>query len=125
MAPGERPEAQQGKATDYLANERTFLAWVRTGLTIIALGFVVVKFGLLIHELRGGTQGDSRLSAPIGIVLVGLGGALVLLALLRSRQAERDITAGTYRPDPLLTTALALGTALVAVLLAAYLAASS
>jgi len=124
MAPGKLPETQPGKVTDYLANERTFLAWVRTGVTIIALGFVVVKFGLLTRELHVGGQGGGRLSAPIGIALVGLGGVLVVLALLRARRAERGIAAGAYHPDPLLTTAMTVGIALVAMLLAAYLAVS-
>lgn len=124
MAPVELPETRQGKVTDYLANERTFLAWVRTAVTIIALGFVIVKFGLLTRELRGGGQSGARLSAPIGIALVALGGALVVLALQRTRRAEVDITAGTYHPDPLLTTALTAGIVLVSLLLAAYLAAS-
>ncbi|HGE72837.1 TPA: DUF202 domain-containing protein, partial [Candidatus Poribacteria bacterium] len=34
------------KVTDHMANERTYLAWVRTGITIMALGFVVAKFGI-------------------------------------------------------------------------------
>jgi len=33
-------------ATEFLANERTFLAWVRTSIAVISLGFVVAKFGL-------------------------------------------------------------------------------
>lgn len=115
-------ESRPGNTTDYLANERTFLAWVRTGVTLIALGFVVVKFGLLTHELRVGHPGGSLLSAPIGIALVGLGGILVLLALQRSRRAAEGIAAGSYRPEPFLTTALGLGVALGAGLLAAYLA---
>jgi uncharacterized membrane protein YidH (DUF202 family) len=40
--------------TDYLANERTFLAWIRTAVTIMAFGFVVARFGLLLRELAGG-----------------------------------------------------------------------
>ncbi|HVC82323.1 MAG TPA: DUF202 domain-containing protein [Chloroflexota bacterium] len=111
-----------GNTTDYLANERTFLAWVRTGVTLIALGFVVVKFGLLTRELRVGQKSGSLLSAPIGIALVGLGGILVLLALHRSRRAEQGIAAGSYRPEPLLTTVLGVGVALGAALLSAYLA---
>src|SRR2546429_7603792 len=39
------------RVTDHLANERTFLAWIRTGLSIIAFGFVVERFGLLLREL--------------------------------------------------------------------------
>jgi putative membrane protein len=37
------PPKDVGKPADYLANERTFLAWVRTAVAILALGFVVVK----------------------------------------------------------------------------------
>jgi putative membrane protein len=115
-----------GKASDYLANERTFLAWVRTAVTIIALGFVVVKFGLLTRELSGTAHvSSSRVSAPIGVVLVLLGGVFVLAALGRLHSTNRDIAAGAYRPDSPLTYMLAIGIALTALLLAVYLAASS
>ncbi|HQT34040.1 MAG: YidH family protein [Thiobacillus sp.] len=39
------------RATEYLANERTFLAWIRTSIAIISLGFVVAKFSLWLREL--------------------------------------------------------------------------
>src|SRR5207245_6322557 len=39
------------KVTDHLANERTFLAWIRTGLAIIGFGFIVDRFGLLMREI--------------------------------------------------------------------------
>ena len=46
-------EVQNNKATtnDYLANERTFLAWVRTAIGIMAFGFVVVKFSIFIRQI--------------------------------------------------------------------------
>jgi putative membrane protein len=40
-----------GKATDHLANERTFLAWIRASISIIVFGFVVVKFGITSRVL--------------------------------------------------------------------------
>ena len=42
-----------------MANERTYLAWVRTGITIMALGFVVAKFGIIIRELVPGAPAPS------------------------------------------------------------------
>ena len=39
----------QGSAGDHLANERTFLAWIRTSIGIMAFGFVVVKFSLFLN----------------------------------------------------------------------------
>ena len=43
---GEKPAAD---LRDYLAEERTFLAWIRTGLTLMGFGFVVVRFGLFAN----------------------------------------------------------------------------
>jgi putative membrane protein len=37
------------QASEYLANERTFLAWVRTSITIISFGFIVAKFNVWLH----------------------------------------------------------------------------
>ena len=44
-------QKKQGKPTDHLANERTFLAWVRTSIGIMAFGFVVVKFSLFVKQI--------------------------------------------------------------------------
>lgn len=71
----------------FFAAERTLLAWVRTGLTIMAFGFVVARFGLFLHLLavQSGTTPDSGrfdLSKPLGIALVLLGvGCLVIGAV--------------------------------------------
>ena len=60
----------------YFAAERTFLAWLRTGITVMALGFVVARFGLFLRIL--GAQGGpvppgTGLSPYLGAVLVVLG----------------------------------------------------
>ena len=39
------PVSEDRKATEHLANERTFLAWIRTSIAVITLGFVMAKFG--------------------------------------------------------------------------------
>ncbi len=46
-----RPNKTSKRVTDHLANERTFLAWIRTGLATITFGFMVERFGLLLREL--------------------------------------------------------------------------
>lgn len=58
----------------YFAAERTLLAWLRTGLTIIGLGFLVARFGLVVRLLRGL---NSEPSAPLASSIIGVG--LVLL----------------------------------------------
>lgn len=65
----------------YFAAERTLLAWVRTGLTVIGLGFVVSRFNLflrMIHPTQA-TEGY-HLSTVIGIGLALLGSASVAMA---------------------------------------------
>lgn len=63
---------------DHLANERTFLAWLRTGIGVMAFGFVVVKFSLFLKQfsLIFGNPNiihSKGYSAEIGILLVVFG----------------------------------------------------
>src|SRR2546429_9181019 len=67
---------------DHLANERTLLAWVRTSIAIMALGFVVARFGLLIRELgpHAPQYFSGSTSSIFGYALVVCGAWLVILA---------------------------------------------
>lgn len=80
--------------TDHAANERTFLAWVRTGLAVIAFGFVVEKFNLFLRTVATASSLDAarrlelqRLAGPFGrydgLALIVLGIALVAIAAAR------------------------------------------
>ena len=60
----------------YFAAERTFLAWLRTGITVMAFGFVVARFGLFLRLMRaqaGEATSGTGLSPYLGAVLVVLG----------------------------------------------------
>jgi uncharacterized protein (DUF302 family)/uncharacterized membrane protein YidH (DUF202 family) len=63
--------------SDYLAAERTLLAWIRTGLALMAFGFVVARFGLLLQQLQITQHTLSEqsygLSLPFGTVLIVVG----------------------------------------------------
>ena len=54
----ERPAeaGQKAALSDYLAAERTLLAWIRTGLALMGLGFVVARFGIFLEEFRNGDR---------------------------------------------------------------------
>ncbi len=80
---------------DHLANVRTFLAWVRTAITIMAFGFVVAKFGLLLRELPGAHPhpGELHLATIIGSLLVVLGAVFLALATLDFLVVKRQIDA--------------------------------
>jgi putative membrane protein len=59
----------------YFAAERTMLAWLRTGIAVMAFGFVVARFGLFLRLLhaQGGREAGHGLSPYLGAALVGLG----------------------------------------------------
>ena len=72
----------------FFAAERTLLAWVRTGITLMALGFVVARFGLFLTLLAasGAASGHGHWpSAALGIALVLLGAGSILAALHNHR----------------------------------------
>src|SRR5438094_8041909 len=113
------------KVTDHLANERTFLAWIRTGLSIIAFGFVVERFGLLLREL--GLKVNSQPILPghystlIGITLTLLGIVVMVVALLNFLQARRSIDNEQFHPHAGFAILLTVITCLIGLILAVYL----
>lgn len=105
--------------TEILANERTFLAWIRTSIAVMSLGFVVAKFGVWLREL--GLQIDpkmpekcSGMSMPIGIVMMAVGGILAILAARHYHLINQAIERG----DPYVGRRLINGVTIVVVLLA-------
>jgi putative membrane protein len=113
---------------DHLANERTFLAWVRTGVAVIGLGFVVSRFALYLRSLSAGgaaIPATSSRSAVLGAVLVGLGGVTVLLALVRYLMTYRSIELDAYRPSRWLLGFVAALIAVAAAVMIAFLLTSN
>jgi len=114
----------------FFAAERTLLAWVRTGLTVMALGFVVARFGLFLTLLAAsaGNAASSHAhahwpSGALGTALVLAGSAIILGALHNHRRylrslPQEDIPALTI---PWLTSFLSLTVAMVGALLSIYL----
>jgi putative membrane protein len=96
--------------TDRLANERTFLAYLRTALSCIGFGFVVARFGLFVRELTAqtGMSEPSPISAPLGVVLICAGIVVAVFGGYRYIAVERAIAQGRQ-------SGLSIGAALAAV----------
>jgi len=102
-------EIKDPRMNDHMANERTFLAWIRTSLGIIAFGFVIERFGLFIRQM-GLILGKAGLQTPaishgvseiVGVFVVGFGTLLCLLAYINFKKAEKHIIESTsiYLPS--------------------------
>ena len=88
-----------------LANERTFLAWIRTAIGIMAFGFVVEKFSLFLKYLAHYLIQTPPAGAPsvqhapwspgyssfLGMTLIGLGASMGVLAFVHYKRTERQI----------------------------------
>jgi putative membrane protein len=102
----------------YFAAERTFLAWIRTGLGLIGIGFAVSRFGLFFRQI---SQTESNhparatgLSVWSGVTLVGLGVIVILASVLRHFQLIHELKSGTWVPGRVSQDAVMLGMILAA-----------
>jgi putative membrane protein len=75
------------------ANERTLLAWVRTGLTLMAFGFVVARLSVWL-ELEHPERDHGSMGSWLGIAIVALGTACHVIAATRFVAARRALVEG-------------------------------
>lgn len=109
---------------DHLANERTLLAWARTAITIMALGFVIAKFGILVREVRGLTQAAQdavHFSALFGAALACTGAVALAFAAAGFVRLKRGIDRQEVSFSPTVGLVVAAVLTIVGLLLAVYL----
>jgi len=132
----EKPAEKVRDRRVHMANERTFLAWIRTSIAIMAFGFVVEKFGLFIRQfsyyliqtghlpktdLQGAISQPPGYSSILGILLVGFGAVMIVLAFIRYKKVEQQIDEDTYQPSRILDVMLMLSLLILGVFLVIYL----
>src|ERR1700688_3473690 len=105
---------QRATLSDYLAAERTLLAWTRTGLALMGFGFVVARFGLFLQQLQIGQHSSSvqsyGLSLWFGTALIAAGVAVNLFSGWHHLRLIRNLELGhAARPH---TTTLAIATSI-------------
>jgi putative membrane protein len=111
---------------ELLANERTFLAWLRTSIAVMSLGFVVARFGVWLRELAiqinpHVPMRHTGLSLPLGEVMIGFGALLTLLAAWRYHLVNRAIERGEIKSDPLMVSLVTIVVVVSAIVLIIYM----
>ncbi|HUJ09740.1 MAG TPA: DUF202 domain-containing protein [Verrucomicrobiae bacterium] len=93
---------EEKRATEYLANERTFLAWIRTSIAVIGAGFVISRFAFWLRESEPSQRAlplPSHKSIIVGVALMALGALLAILAVWRYHVVNRCIDEGRVKAD--------------------------
>jgi putative membrane protein len=103
----------------YFAAERTFLAWIRTGLGLMGIGFAVSRFGLFLRQVTAAESHlptrTTGLSLWSGVALVLLGVIVTLSSVLRHIQLIHELSSGIWQPGRISRDAVILGLILAAV----------
>ena len=137
MCADKKPVADNSQ--QHLANERTFLSWLRTSIALIGLGFIVARFGLFLREfglvVKNANDGIGNNSAAstavslfghyqsslIGISIIILGIALIVLALRNYITTRSSIDKGLYIPSSFNVFAASISLVFLGILIIVYL----
>jgi putative membrane protein len=130
--PEDKPFAanqSSNRARDHLANERTFLAWVRTGVAVVVFGFAIGRFAIAIQQLvqlqgnasQGNVSRTAGLSVWIGTIAIFGGVVLTIAGLLRYRHTRAQLESGRFEPAGFIVDLVAILVVLFGLALAGYL----
>ena len=103
-------ENKNSSPRDHLANERTFLAWVRTSISIMGFGLVIFKFSLF-----------EEYSGIVGMALVAVGSVIAILPYIYYKLTERQLNEGYYKYSSLPISVLTAFIFILSVILIIYL----
>ncbi len=112
------------RARDHLANERTFLAWVRTSVAIVVFGFAIGRFAIAMRQLaafQGHASKTTGLSVWMGMSSIVAGVVMVVAGLLRYRKTRAQLDQGEFEPAGFIVDLVTILTVLFGLALAGYL----
>ncbi|EZQ07039.1 MULTISPECIES: YidH family protein [Acidianus] len=112
-----------GSPSDHFANERTFLAWIRTGIALIGFGFVIAKFAIFLQLLKietSGSQSSFHASSSVayGEVMILMGGMVIAYGLYNYVINERQLTKNSFQPKTASNALFAVIILIVSIVLA-------
>jgi putative membrane protein len=123
-AKAENVNSNPNRARDHLANERTFLAWVRTGAAIVVFGFAIGRFSIAMRQLtalEGHAIRTAGMSVWMGSGAIVAGVAMVVAGLVRYRKTRAQLDSGTFEPAGFVLDFITVLTVLFGMVLAGYL----
>ena len=105
------------KSREFQANERTFLAWIRTSIALMGFGFVIVKFNLFLKQISFILEAEDFSEKPhrttVGMIMVAIGLIMAILAYIQFKKNVNQLATNTYAPSSklplLLTLIIAVG----------------
>ena len=112
------------RARDHLANERTFLAWVRTSVAVVVFGFAIGRFAIALRQLaqfQGHVPKTTGLSVWMGMSSILAGVVMVVAGLMRYRKTRAQLDQGKFEPAGFIVDLVTILTALFGLALAGYL----
>jgi inner membrane protein YidH len=128
---GMSPDAPDSQFRDHAANERTMLAWIRTGIALMAFGFAIARFALFLRQLEqlrepGASSAHGLESTWFGVTFVVFGLLVNAAAVARYRANRRALLERRpLPPSPTLVYAVGVASVIIGVVMAGVLAASS
>jgi putative membrane protein len=118
------------RTQQYLANQRTFLAWLRTSVALIGLGFVVSRFGLFLRTITVGhspsvttleSSAHYSFSSLVGTAMVVLGIVFTGIALKNYLDTHKSIMKGSYLPKHVYIYLISISLIVLGAIIVAYL----
>jgi putative membrane protein len=113
------------RARDHLANERTFLAWLRTGIATIVFGFAIGRFSIALREFlkfQGYSGATPGLTTWLGIASAIGGVLLIFVGLMRYRETKVQLDSDTFEPAGSVIDLVSYLLGMFGLILAGYLA---
>ncbi|MBE9216957.1 DUF202 domain-containing protein [Plectonema cf. radiosum LEGE 06105] len=99
---------RESRLREHLANERTFLAWLRTSISLIGFGLAIARFGLFLRQLQTATAQEIVEKSTVfnyqnlGLTLIIVGILILALATLHYNRVFKEIEEANYQPNRLL-----------------------